>query len=44
MAYDENRPSAAEYDYYEHMATDPRFRAEVENVPDWWMNQDTEEV
>lgn len=32
----DDRPSAAEYDYYERMATDPRFRAEVENIPDWW--------
>lgn len=28
------RPTAAEVEFYERMATDPRFRAEVENPPE----------
>lgn len=42
MDYD-NKPSAAEYDYYERMATDARFRYDVENPPDWYLNNDNEE-
>jgi hypothetical protein len=42
MDYD-NKPSAAEYDYYERMATDPRFRHDVENPPEDWGQYDSPE-
>lgn len=31
--------SEAEVDFHERYATDPRFRAEVDNPPEWWMIQ-----